>query len=239
MWYNDSMVRMALLVVMVFFVVLAACGSDRPSDTPNESGQPQEQLLTGWDILHASEQAMADIGPFVVESRSWIAYRDVPPPETVIHIYDGPSEIRVNPDIHAPEGCDVSVRKDLPFTQRRESGMRDGQPPFPGSEVEEVEILGKETVGDIEAWVVRYIYMQPSFEGPFPVGHTEWIATDDFRLLRIETEQWNPWGFKGQRVRVFRSYNEIDPSECPIDSTIDESDLWPTTDPRLKPAPKP
>lgn len=57
---------------------------------------------------------------------------------------------------------------------------------------------------DRETWVVRYAFTLPGGEGPIPVEDTEWIAKDDYVLLRSEREFNDVERFVGQYVS-FRS----------------------------------
>lgn len=224
---------------LVLLFAVAACGSDAPPDAPKESGQPQEQLLTGRDILQASEAAMADIGPFVVESRSWFAYANQPTPDTIIRIFDGTAETSVNPSDQVSAGCQVTMRDVVPFSQRTLGSPFPSNLDMGGTTPGAVELLGREVLDGVLAWVIRYDYEDAHFEGPIPIGIVEWIAADDFRLLRVETERWDRGGFSGQIVEVFTTYGTQDPATCPRDSSVPAKDLEPTTEPRLQPPSRP
>lgn len=96
-------------------------------------------------------------------------------------------------------------------------------------------LLGSETIGGEEAWVIRYAFSYPSIEDPIQVEDTEWIAKDDYRLLRREREQLDTFGFRGQYVEVFLQYDEPPSDECPATPLLTIEDLRPITTPRLDP----
>jgi hypothetical protein len=161
-------------------------------------------------------------------------------------------EVQAHPRRGEPEQISVyeyaGTQTQLLFRETREGTAGGGCRPFDydpkagrsggggGSEgatrPDEVERLGKVTYDGIAAWQIRYRYDEPSIEGAFPVEVTEWIARDDYRLLRAEREIFDPYGLVGQLVLVARSFDTETP--CPSSPQLDPAKLAPLTEPRLE-----
>lgn len=156
----------------------------------------------------------------------------------------GPEEVTFVRETHGPEPRDLSSSVTGEACVAR-TGRADrfavrslGATAVYGTEMgasapADVEILRDEMYEGERAWVIRFRYALPSVEGPYPVEHTEWIAQDNYRLLRQEIEQFDPFGFIGQTVVRFVEYRDS-AAECPRDATSTSDELRPVTSPRLE-----
>ncbi|MEO8541621.1 MAG: hypothetical protein ABI577_17910, partial [bacterium] len=95
-----------------------------------------------------------------------------------------------------------------------------------------IERLGMEPYDGAVAWKLRYRYLSGSIEGAYPVEVTEWIAADDYRLLRAEREVFDPFGLVGQLVMAARSFGTS--TSCPSPPEMPVAKLVPMTSPRLE-----
>jgi len=64
----------------------------------------------------------------------------------------------------------------------------------------DARIIGAGQVDGRDAWVIWYRYTAPSIESPYDVWRFEWIAQDDFTLLRQVSDWFDPWGPAGWRL---------------------------------------
>lgn len=204
------------------------------STTSITSGSPSAlpAALTGVEILRRSDEAMEGVGYVVTEERMWA--RDPRGPEELTFVRETHGlELRDLSSSSTGDGCVARTGRANRFANRSLGATALYGTGMGASAPADVEILRDELYEGEQTWVIRFRYDSPSVEGPYPVEYTEWIAQDDYRLLRQEIEQFDPFGFVGQTVVRFVEYRDI-PSACPRDATSTLDELRPVTSPRLE-----
>lgn len=224
---------------MAVALMLAGCsGGGERADSAVLASVPEYLVATptppaAEEILRLSDAAMADAGYVVTARYDW--ERDG---RLLQNDYIWVEETYgTRNQVLAPTEIGVQCRPGefrVPRFARRSEGALALYGAHTGATgIEEVELLGDEVYQGTDAWVIRFRYLLPSWEGPFPIEHTEWIAKEDYRLLRQELEQFDPYGFVGQRVVLFLEYRD-EPAECPARSWPTREKMRPLTTPRLE-----
>ncbi|MCK9519201.1 MAG: hypothetical protein M0R74_09310 [Dehalococcoidia bacterium] len=241
--------RFVFLALMSALVVSACSGPGERtsgearsfSDEERESAAaappiatPTPKPLTGWEILGRSDAAMETAGYVVTESYSW--ERDGRPLANdfiIVEETHGKTVRHLDPYPYSPATCMPYEMRTAPYTNRSEGALASYGSDTGATGPDDVELVGEELYEGEAAWVIRFRYLLPSVEGPFPREHTEWIAKDDYRLLRQELEVYDPYGFVGQTVVRFVEY-EATPAKCPRPPGLTRDELRPLTTPRLE-----
>lgn len=242
---------MRVVVLALAAALLAgACGGESedtevtPTATTTQAAPPTvsaDEPLDGMGILRRSDVAMADAGYVITESYARDREGRPVEPRVVVQETHG-NAVRFLATTHAQAECIGQDARVAPFALRERGALafyppREGEPDRGATAPEDVEILREEQYEGKDAWIIRFQYRLPSIEGPYPREHTEWVAKDDFRLLRQEIETYDPFGFVGQEIVRFTEYRQ-GPAECPRAPQLTPSDLEPVTQPRLE-APSP
>jgi len=244
-WVTAGAAAFAAGGLAVLAVVALSGGDDAPpasvataeaTETPTE--EPTEAPLTAEEILHRSEEAMSRVSRVRVEFRAWPLRPTNVEFAIEIREYSGRQFRYLHREQAEINGCRVFELPFVPYTQRSLGALalypEDRHKDRGATAPEIFELLGSETIGGQEAWVIRYAFSYPSIENPVQVEDTEWIAKDDYRLLRREREQFDAFGFIGQVVEVFLRYDEPASQECPAAPLLTVEDLRPLTTPRLE-----
>ncbi len=243
-WVAGGAGAVALGVVAVAVVVAGRGDDDAPLAAATEEATatptvaPTEEPLTAEEILHRSEEAMGKVVRVRVESARWGRREGDVPAGIEVYEFSRRQVRQLRKADFELTVCPVREIGVSPFT-KRSLGARaiypEGPLVAPGATAPEVfELLGIQTIDGEDAWVIRYAFSYPSIEGRIPVEDTEWIAKDDYRLLRREREAFDPFGFVGQLVEVFLGYDEPPSDECPATPIVTLDELRPLTTPRLK-----
>jgi hypothetical protein len=175
---------------------------------------------------------MADAAPFRVESARWPAIPGVEASGLVVREYLD-AEVRYATSGSAEATCGTSELWEPPFTRREEGALVFYRGQRGATAPEVIELLDAISVGGPDAWIVRYRFTWPSVEDPVPVERTEWIARETYLLLRVEEEQFDPWGWVGQEVLTF-SYDVTSDEACSLVPLLARDDLQPLTGRRLE-----
>lgn len=235
----------AVVVIAVAGITLAAMstgGADGAAQPDALSATvaptPTSDPLTAEEILLRSEDATAQETAIRVEAVTWFPGGDPPPTAVEVREYRG--EMLTTMRILSPQEAGGSACEPIAFDVPSPLATRSrgalaiydgpGHQDHGASAPESFELLGEDTFEGTSSWIVRYAFSYPSIETPILAERTEWIANDDFRLLKTEIEQFDDFGFQGQFVEVY-TYERSE--TCPVEPRHTVDDLRPTTEPRL------
>ena len=221
-----------LIVLAVASFGLEACedaDDGPPAETAEPSATPAPEPAA---LLERSDAAMAQVIRVTVEEAAWPHRAEYGEPWVQTAWYE--------PDTswfaaEAPDGRLECTERgpERPFTQRALGGVFGSGPTMGATAPERFELAEGELDG-LEVWILTYRYRAPSIEGPFEVRRTDWIAKSGNRLYRSEYEQFDPFGFRGILVSVFR-YHEERTELCDWPQQTPAEELRPLTEPELDP----
>lgn len=200
----------ALLGALLVLGAFAACSSDETPDLPVVEDFPPRASGPDAELPEAATVHVTGYSAMDLIERSDSAMKDVPAVSVEIETFYGAQSqdtrtltllpLQYSTDPRLVSGDPSVMRRILDRTaggfQRSGELMASALAVTPARDA---RILGTGTVDGRDAWVVWHRYTAPSVESPFEVWRIEWIAQDDFTLLRQISDTFDPWGPAEQR----------------------------------------